>query len=205
MAQSPPSAGLAWDQGPLSISALVQTWARVTFHPGEAFTPPPRGEWKRWLLFAVIINGAVMLGTWAIMAGRLAGMEDGGANIQGPAMGGSLSPAAGLGLVLLISLVYMVFQAGLINVLLKFITRTAYSFPQALRVACYAQAPHLFSLLTPMVGPMMEMVYFAWNLVIMTLGIQRTYRVSMGRAVAVNVIYAVLTIYLTVVLKPAHP
>jgi hypothetical protein len=181
------------------MGALAQTWVMVTFRPAQAFSLPLGGQWKRWLLFAVIINGLVMLGTWAIMAGRMAG----GAQISGPALANQFSPGASLGLVLIISLVYMVFQAGLINVLLKFITRTAYGFPEALRVACYAQSAHLFSLLTPLVGPVMELVYFLWNLVIMTIGIQRTYQVSMGRSIAVNVIYAVLTIYLTVVLRPA--
>jgi len=197
--QPPKQYGLPWEQGRLSLAALGQTWARVLFRPGEAFSLPLGGDWKRWLLFAAIMNGVVMAGTWAIVSGRLAA----GAKISAPALGGGLSPGAGLGLVLLISLVYMVFQAGLINVLLKFITRTSYGFPEALRVACYAQAPHLFSLLTPLVGPVMELVYFAWNLVIMTIGIQRTYQVSLGRSVAVNLIYAVLTIYLSVVMKPA--
>jgi hypothetical protein len=197
--QTSSNSGLPWDQGGLSISALAQTWVMVTFRPGQAFSLPLGGQWKRWFLFAVIINGAVMLGTWAIMSGRMAG----GAHISGPAIGDGLSPGAALGLVLLINLVYMVFQAGLINVLLKFITRTAYGFPEALRVACYAQAPHLFSLFTPLVGPVMELFYFLWNLVIMIIGIQRTYQVSLARAIAVNVIYAVLTIYLTMVLRPA--
>ncbi len=201
MALNQPSnaSGLPWDRGGLSIAALAQTWVTVTFRPGQAFSLPIGGQWKRWFLFALIVNGVVMLGTWAIMSGRMAG----GAHISGPVMDGSLSPFASLGLVLMISLVYMVFQAGLINVLLKFITRTSYGFPEALRVACYAQAPHLFSLFTPMVGPVMELLYFVWNLFIMTIGIQRTYQVSMARAIAVNVIYAVLTIYLTVVLRPA--
>ncbi len=199
MALNQPSdpSGLPWDQGGLSISALAQTWVMVTFRPGQAFSLPLGGQWKRWMLFALIINGAVMLGTWVVMSGRMAG----GAQISGPIVTNEFSPASSLGLVLLISLVYMVFQAGLINVLLKFITRTAYGFPEALRVACYAQAPHLFSLFTPFVGPVMELVYFLWNLVIMTIGIQRTYQISLGRSIAVNVIYAVLTIYLTVALK----
>jgi hypothetical protein len=189
MALSQPAipTSLPWDQGRLSFSALAQTWVMVTFRPGHAFSLPMGGQWKRWLLFAIIINGVAMLGTWFLVA----------------MIRPSISPIAYLeqqGFLLLLYLIVMVYQAGLINVLIKFITRTHASFQTALRAACYSQSVMLFLLLQILSGPSVLMICFFWNIALMTIGTKHSYQVSTRRAVAVNIIYAVLTIFVQWVL-----
>jgi hypothetical protein len=190
MALDQPSSqpGLPWDKGGLSIVALTQTWLLVTFRPHQAFSLPEGGNWKQWMLFAVLINGVVMLGNWAFKAGTDPSFS---------AMGFLETQ----GFFILLNLVVMVYQAGLINVLIKFITRTEASFQTALRVACYAQSIMLFLLLQNFAGPSVLMICFFWNIVVMTIGTKYAYGVSTGRAVAVNVIYAVLTIFVQVTLN----
>lgn len=180
--------GLPWDQGGFSLTALARTWFMVTFRTGQSFSLPQGGDWKQWLLFAVLINGVVMLGNLAFRAGG------------GPSFS-MMSFLETQGFFILLNLVVMVYQAGLINVLIKFITRTQASFQTALRVACYAQSIMLFLLLQNFAGPSVLMICFFWNIVVMTIGTKQAYQVSTGRAIAVNVIYAVLTIFVQATLN----
>ena len=186
--QTSSQSGLPWDQGGLSITALARTWHMVTFRPGRAFSLPPGGDWKQWLLFAVLINGVVMLGTWVFMAGAAPAIT-------------SVEFLERQGFRILLFLVTMVYQAGLINVLIKFITRTEANFKTALRVACYAQSIMFFLVFEPIAGNSTQMICFFWNIVVMAIGTKHAYQVSTGRAVAVNVIYAVLTIFVQVTLN----
>lgn len=180
--------GLPWDQGGLNIGALAQTWVMVTFRPGQAFSLPEGGQWKQWLLFAVIINGLVMLGTWVFLAGAAPAVSN-------------IEFVERQGFVILLNIVVMVYQAGLINVLIKFITRTHASFQTALRVACYSQSIMLFLVLEPLAGLSVKMICFFWNIAVMTIGTRHCYKISLGRAIAVNVIYAVLTIFVQMTLN----
>ncbi len=180
---------LAWELEQ-SASAFAQTWWRVMIRPGRAFAALIRGNWRIHLFFALIVNLAWFVTTAAFNWGRVP---------LGHAQPAPISAILmTLGMMLSLNLVTMVFQAGLMNILLRFIERRMVGFAVAFRVACYAQAPFILSVL----GPLGQLVFFFWNVVIMTIGIARGYKVSMGKAVAVNVIYVVLHFYLQYVLRP---
>jgi hypothetical protein len=190
---------LPWEQEGAGLAALAHSWVLVCFQPRRAFSLTPAGTWRRHLFFAAACNLALMLGVGLLLA------QSGGhmplPRGLGAAMGHTTTLFFSLGFWFLLNLVVMVYQAGLVNLLLKFITRTPAGFATAFRVACYAQAPQALNLLMPLVGPAVILLVFVWNLVIMTLGVARGYQVSLGRAAAVNIIYAVLTIYLQMVFK----
>lgn len=174
---------LAWEleQG---ASAFARSWWKLMIRPAAAFSAVTRGNWRIHLFFALIVNLAWFVATAAFNWGRVA---------PGQAVPPPFSAVLmTLGLMLSLNLVTMIFQAGLMNVLLRFIEKRMVGFSVAFRAACYAQAPFILAVL----GPLGQLVFFFWNVVIMTVGVAKGYKVSMGKAVAVNVVYVVLHFYL---------
>jgi hypothetical protein len=186
---------LAWEQE-MSLGSWARTWLRLLASPKEAFSAEPGADWRVHLIFAAGVNLAVAIGVWLWFT---AGHQDPGqlGLRPGPSEPGHLGLR--LALLFLLGLVHMTFQAGLVTLLVKFISKAEAGMGVAFRAACYAQAPRAVTILTPVVGPIMELVFFVWNLALMVIGLAKGYQMAWGRSVAVNVIYAVLSLYLSVV------
>jgi hypothetical protein len=188
---------LAWEER-MSLASWARTWLRFLASPQDAYSARAGADWRVHLIFAAGVNLAVAIGVWLLFT---AGHQDPGQLGLGGAAAQPGQLGLRLALLFLLGLVHMAFQAGLVNLLLRFMTRSEAGLGTAFRTACYAQAPRAATILTPVVGPAMELVFFFWNLALMVIGLAKGYGIPYGRSVAVNVIYAVLAIYLSMVFR----
>lgn len=177
---------LAWDQS-MDARSFFQTWFRVCIKPTKAFASPILGDWRRHLYFAIFVNLSWVLGFVALNLYRAQSGSNDAMSL--------FEMAKGVGMGFLMQMITLVYQAGLMNVLLRFIERKMFGFQIAFRAACYAQAPAALILL----GNGGMLIFFFWNVIIMIPAIALGYKVSFGKSIALNVIYVILAIFLQMI------
>jgi hypothetical protein len=180
---------LAWESGDRSLSGLLDTWIRIIARPMASFAAPPQGGWQRPALFAVLINIAVTVILWALMK-WMPGQEFIGGGLMVTKSTAALVERAII-IVPLLNLTVVLFQAVVLNLLMKVLAGVEGGFVVSLRAVCYAQAPHLIVFL----GMPGRLAFFIWNLGLAVIGLAKGHRVSYFKSAAACVIYMVVSQY----------
>ena len=160
---------LPWETGGGPLRGLPATMWAVARHPQASFAAAPQGRLIPAAVFAVIctlLPGAVM---WPL----------------------GLSPAGPVPWLVLLA--FMPLNALIIHVMFMTLGAAGKNLGTTLRVACYAQAPALLTMI-----PFAGMAAFAvWNLVILVYGLAAVHRTTTRLSLVANLIPVIFSLALS--------
>ncbi len=189
----PVEEGCAWDREERAnwVGAFIETAKRSFMQPELFFREVAgRSDWKRPLIYALIVAFIVFLAAAAYQVGfqSLAMSVE-----MGNAVRKSMSPIfafsfpLALILILAFSLVFvpifatlaLLAQAGIYHLCLMLLGAARRPFVSTFRVSCYATGPQLLQII-PILGALAAWV---WQVVLIIIGIKVTHETTYGRAI----------------------
>jgi len=159
---------LPWETFAGPLWGLPRTVFEVLLRPWRAFAAPPAAGWPRAFVFAIILSLVPPAILWPL----------------GLTRGPSLWLAA---------LGWMPFNAALVHLMLWAAGGASQGLGATLRVAGYAQAAILCTLL-PRVG---LPAFALWHLLVMILGLAQAHRTQLVRSAAANLVPLLLALLLS--------